>query len=139
MAGAPWWPHKDSNSWSSAPRKESSSWAIWHSPTYEDKKDSSQQWHKSWSKSWDWGSPTGAAPRKKLTFEDSPDPRRGHKSHLPVRSKTEVEIPEEFDSDDKFVDKSKRCGKDFPRYISTSSMDLRQETCLICASQRCFT
>ena len=36
-----------------------------------------------------------------------------------------MEIPEEFDSDDKFVDKNKRCGKDFPRYISTSSWSLK--------------
>ena len=117
MSGAPWWPDKD--------RHTANTWAAWHSPTYEDKKDSNQQWHKSWNKTWDWGSPTGAAPRKKLTYEDSPDPRRGHKSHLPVRSKTEVEIPDEFDTDDKFVDKNKRCGKDFPRYISTSSWSLK--------------
>ena len=112
MSGHPWWPDNDK-----------SSWRMWHSPTYEDKKDAKEYWHKSWTKTWDWGSPTGAIPRKKL-FQDSPDKGldKGPKSHrgerpdkassLPV---TTVEIPDEFDSDDKLIDKNKRCGKDFPR------------------------
>ena len=68
MSGHEWWPDKDK-----------SSWRMWHSPTYEDKRDSKEYWHKSWTKTWDWGSPTGAVPKKKLSFE-SPDKDSGRSS-----------------------------------------------------------
>ena len=118
MSGHSWWPEN-----------EKSSWKMWHSPTYEEKRNvrdlrsyDSRGWEKPWTKSWDWGSPTGALPRKKL-FE-SPDKHasKSSKDLLPT-----VEIPDEFDSDSKFIDKNKRFGKDFPRYISTSSWSIKNQ------------
>lgn len=121
MSGHSWWPDNDK-----------SSWRVWHGPTYEDKKDAKEYWHKSWTKTWDWGSPTGAIPRQKL-FHDIPDRTsdKGAKSHR-------VEKPEKPPASQwlllrcqmsltaiKFIDKSRRCGKDFPRYASTSSWSLK--------------
>ena len=115
MSGHTWWPDNDK------------SWRLWHSPTYEERRNvldlnsyGSKGWEKPWTKAWDWGSPTGALPRKKL-FE-SPDKTSGRssKDNLPV-----MEIPDEFDSDAKFLDRNKRFGKDFPRYVSTSAWSLK--------------
>ena len=115
MSGHTWWPDNDK------------SWRLWHSPTYEERRNvrdlnsyDSKGWEKPWTKAWDWGSPTGALPRKKLF--DSPDKTSGRssKDNLPV-----LEIPDEFESDAKFIDKNKRFGKDFPRYVSTSSWSLK--------------
>ena len=102
---------------------------MWHSPTYEEKRNvrdlrsyDSSGWEKPWSKSWDWGSPTGALPRKKLFESPDKNASKSSKDLLPT-----VEIPDEFDSDSKFIDKNKRFGKDFPRYISTSSWSIKNQ------------
>ena len=118
MSGHSWWPSESKDSW----HKEDS-WKMWHSPTYEDKRNSRERssgWSKPWS-NWDWGSPTGALPAKRKLF-DSPERSAKDKAPLPV-----VDIPQEFESDARFLDKQKRFGKDFPRFISTSSWSVKNQ------------
>ena len=118
MSGHSWWPSESKDSW----HKEDS-WKMWHSPTYEDKRNSRERssgWSKPWS-NWDWGSPTGALPAKRKLF-DSPERSAKEKAPLPV-----VDIPQEFESDARFLDKQKRFGKDFPRTISTSSWSVKNQ------------
>ena len=117
MSGHAWWPEQEN---------DKSSWKNWHSPTYEEKRNArdlhsydSRGWEKPWAKSWDWGSPTGALPRRKL-FESPDKSSKSSRDMLPI-----LEIPDEFESDSKFIDKNKRFGKDFPRYISTSSWSVK--------------
>ena len=62
-------PSESKDSWN-----KSDNWKMWHSPTYEEKRnarESSSSWSKPWS-NWDWGSPTGSLPVKKRLF-NSPD------------------------------------------------------------------
>ena len=118
MSGHSWWPSESKDSW----HKEDK-WQMWHSPTYEDKRASrerSSSWSKPWS-NWDWGSPTGALPVKKKLFS-SPEKSEKEKAPLPV-----LDIPQEFESDARYLDKNKRFGKDFPRTITTSSWSVKNQ------------
>ena len=118
MSGHSWWPNESKDSW-----HRDDSWKMWHSPTYEDKRSSrerSSSWSKPWS-NWDWGSPTGALPVKKKLFS-SPDKADKERAPLPV-----LDIPQEFESDGKYLDKNKRFGKDFPRSVATSSWSVKNQ------------